>query len=174
MTSSRRIVIFIFFQVRGSHVGTYLPSSGVWHHTQRHLKRGVSNQKIIHHLDFDAPTREHAQQLLDDKVHFCINIFGIWINIYMRPKCHFTYISHYLLTYAYFFKCLTCLIVSLLFCHDCLFALVFVVLLLFYYSAVLHPCKVEQTLYFLWLLPGRAVWSLSDTSIYCSNKFSLK
>ncbi|XP_047940183.1 nuclear pore complex protein NUP107 [Salvia hispanica] len=54
-------------KVRGSHVGTYLPSSGVWHHTQRHLKRGVSNQKIIHHLDFDAPTREHAQQLLDDK-----------------------------------------------------------------------------------------------------------
>ncbi|XP_041994312.1 nuclear pore complex protein NUP107-like [Salvia splendens] len=54
-------------KVRGSHVGTYLPSSGVWHHTQRHLKRGASNQKTIHHLDFDAPTREHAQQLLDDK-----------------------------------------------------------------------------------------------------------
>lgn len=54
-------------KVRGSHVGTYLPSSGVWHHTQRHLKRGASNLKTIHHLDFDAPTREHAQQLLDDK-----------------------------------------------------------------------------------------------------------
>ncbi|CAM8955961.1 unnamed protein product [Rhodiola kirilowii] len=26
-------------KVRGSHVGTYLPSSGVWHHTQRLLKR---------------------------------------------------------------------------------------------------------------------------------------
>lgn len=54
-------------KVRGSHVGTYLPSSGVWHQTQRHLKRGASNLKTIHHLDFDAPTREHAQQLLDDK-----------------------------------------------------------------------------------------------------------
>ncbi|KAI3463207.1 hypothetical protein Pfo_019870 [Paulownia fortunei] len=54
-------------KVRGSHVGTYLPSSGVWHHTQRHLKRGASNPKTVHHLDFDAPTREHTQQLPDDK-----------------------------------------------------------------------------------------------------------
>ncbi|PIN21264.1 hypothetical protein CDL12_06054 [Handroanthus impetiginosus] len=54
-------------KVRGSHVGTYLPSSGVWHHTQRHLKRGASNLKTVHHLDFDAPTREHSQQLPDDK-----------------------------------------------------------------------------------------------------------
>lgn len=49
-------------------MGSYLPSSGVWHHTQRHLKRGASNTKTIHHLDFDAPTREHSQQLPDDKV----------------------------------------------------------------------------------------------------------
>ncbi|XP_015061459.1 nuclear pore complex protein NUP107 [Solanum pennellii] len=54
-------------KVRGSHVGTYLPSSGIWHHTQRFLKKGVSNPKTINHLDFDAPTREHAQQLHDDK-----------------------------------------------------------------------------------------------------------
>ncbi|KAK4479532.1 hypothetical protein RD792_015048 [Penstemon davidsonii] len=54
-------------KVRGSHVGTYLPSSGVWHHTQRHLKKGASNPNTVHHLDFDAPTREHAQQLPDDK-----------------------------------------------------------------------------------------------------------
>ncbi|CAA0816162.1 Nuclear pore complex protein NUP107 [Striga hermonthica] len=54
-------------KVRGSHVGTYLPSSGVWHHTQRHLKRGASNTKTIKHLDFDAPTREHSHQLPDDK-----------------------------------------------------------------------------------------------------------
>ncbi|KAL0380583.1 UNVERIFIED_CONTAM: Nuclear pore complex protein [Sesamum angustifolium] len=54
-------------KVRGSHVGTYLPSSGVWNHTQRHLKRGGSNLKTIHHLDFDAPTRENSQQLPDDK-----------------------------------------------------------------------------------------------------------
>lgn len=55
-------------QVRGSHVGTHLPTSGIWQHTQRYLKKGASNPKIIHHLDFDAATREHAQQLPDDKV----------------------------------------------------------------------------------------------------------
>ncbi|CAL5379580.1 unnamed protein product [Camellia sinensis] len=54
-------------EVRGSHVGTYLPSSGVWHHTQHALKKGVSKPKTVHHLDFDAPTREHAEQLPDDK-----------------------------------------------------------------------------------------------------------
>lgn len=54
-------------KVRGSHVGTYLPSSGVWHHTQRHLKQGDFNAKTVHHLDFDAPTREHAHLLPDDE-----------------------------------------------------------------------------------------------------------
>lgn len=54
-------------KVRGSHVGTYLPSSGIWHHTQRFLKKGVSNSNTVHHLDFDAPTREHAPLLPDDK-----------------------------------------------------------------------------------------------------------
>ncbi|KAG9154958.1 hypothetical protein Leryth_012143 [Lithospermum erythrorhizon] len=54
-------------KVCGSHVGTYLPTSGIWHHTQRLLKKGASVPKTVHHLDFDAPTREHAQQLPDDK-----------------------------------------------------------------------------------------------------------
>ncbi|KAL5579606.1 hypothetical protein UlMin_012048, partial [Ulmus minor] len=54
-------------KVRGSHVGSYLPTSGIWHHTQRYLKKGTSNSSTIHHLDFDAPTREHAHQLPDDK-----------------------------------------------------------------------------------------------------------
>ncbi|CAK9179847.1 unnamed protein product [Ilex paraguariensis] len=54
-------------KVRGSYIGTYLPSTGVWNHTQRLLKKGASNSKTVHHLDFDAPTREHAQQLSDDK-----------------------------------------------------------------------------------------------------------
>jgi hypothetical protein len=57
-------------QVRGSHVGSYLPSSGVWHHTQRYLKKGTSDRNIVHHLDFDAPTRENANVLPDDKVFF--------------------------------------------------------------------------------------------------------
>lgn len=55
-------------QVRGSHVGTHLPTSGVWNHTQRYLKKGSMNEKIVQHLDFDASTREHAQPLPDDKV----------------------------------------------------------------------------------------------------------
>ncbi|KAK2353328.1 nuclear pore complex protein [Trifolium repens] len=54
-------------KVRGSHVGSYLPSSGVWHHTQRYLKKGTSDRNIVHHLDFDAPTRENANVLPDDK-----------------------------------------------------------------------------------------------------------
>lgn len=65
---------YLPLQVRGSHVGTYLPSSGIWHHTQRFLKKGVSNPKTINHLDFDAPTREHALQLPDDKVCSCKEI----------------------------------------------------------------------------------------------------
>lgn len=59
---------YLSFQVRGSHVGTYLPSSGIWHHTQRFLKKGRSDTDTVCHLDFDAPTREHALQLPDDKV----------------------------------------------------------------------------------------------------------
>ncbi|XP_022715316.1 nuclear pore complex protein NUP107-like [Durio zibethinus] len=54
-------------KVRGSHVGTYLPNSGIWYHTQRFLKKGASAANTVHHLDFDAPTREHAHQLPDDK-----------------------------------------------------------------------------------------------------------
>ncbi|XP_061342885.1 nuclear pore complex protein NUP107 isoform X2 [Gastrolobium bilobum] len=54
-------------KVRGSHVGSYLPSSGVWHHTQRYLKKGTSDMNVVHHLDFDAPTRENAHLLPDDK-----------------------------------------------------------------------------------------------------------
>ncbi|RAL46345.1 hypothetical protein DM860_015338 [Cuscuta australis] len=54
-------------KVRGSHVGTYLPNSGVWQQTQRFIKKGSLNAKTISHLDFDAPTREHAQPLPDDK-----------------------------------------------------------------------------------------------------------
>ncbi|XP_061950072.1 nuclear pore complex protein NUP107 [Populus nigra] len=54
-------------KVQGSHVGTYLPKSGIWHQTQRFLQKGASNANTVQHLDFDAPTREHAHQLLDDK-----------------------------------------------------------------------------------------------------------
>jgi nuclear pore complex protein Nup107 len=56
--------------VRGSHVGSYLPSSGVWHHTQRYLKRKNNDSNIVKHVDFDAPTREGAQLLPDDKVGY--------------------------------------------------------------------------------------------------------
>ena len=56
--------------MRGSHVGSYLPSSGVWHRTQRYLKRNNNDSTIVKHVDFDAPTREEAQLLPDDKVGY--------------------------------------------------------------------------------------------------------
>nr|XP_027125162.1 nuclear pore complex protein NUP107 [Coffea arabica]XP_027125163.1 nuclear pore complex protein NUP107 [Coffea arabica] len=65
-------------KVQGSHVGTYLPKSGIWHHTQRFLKKGASNLKTVHHLDFDAPTREHAQLLPDDKKHDESLLEDVW------------------------------------------------------------------------------------------------
>ncbi|CAI0419242.1 unnamed protein product [Linum tenue] len=54
-------------KVREPRVGTYLPNSGIWHNTQRLLKKGASTVNTVHHLDFDAPTREHAHLLPDDQ-----------------------------------------------------------------------------------------------------------
>ncbi|KAG0461712.1 hypothetical protein HPP92_022009 [Vanilla planifolia] len=54
-------------KLKGCHVGSYLPSSGVWHHTQRHLKRKATGSPIIQHMDFDAPTREEAKLHSDDR-----------------------------------------------------------------------------------------------------------
>ncbi|KAI3933887.1 hypothetical protein MKX01_028213, partial [Papaver californicum] len=54
-------------KVKGCHVGTHLPSSGVWHQTQRCLKKGIADASTIQHLDFDAPTREMAHLMPDDK-----------------------------------------------------------------------------------------------------------
>ncbi|XP_047340938.1 nuclear pore complex protein NUP107 [Impatiens glandulifera] len=66
-------------KVRGSHVGTYPSSSGVWHHTQRYLKKGVPQPNTIHHLDFDAPTRECAEQLPDDKKQDESLLEDVWV-----------------------------------------------------------------------------------------------
>ncbi|PWA80951.1 hypothetical protein CTI12_AA191640 [Artemisia annua] len=66
-------------KVRGSHVGTHLPTSGVWNHTQRFLKKGSMNEKIVQHLDFDASTREHAQPLPDDKRQDESLLEDVWI-----------------------------------------------------------------------------------------------
>ena len=66
------------FQVRGSHVGTYLPNAGVWHHTQRYLKKNGSAADTVRHLDFDAPTREHARLLPDDKVSLYSAMVEFW------------------------------------------------------------------------------------------------
>ena len=60
--------------MRGSHVGSYLPCSGVWHRTQRYLKRRNNDSNIVKHVDFDAPTREVAQLLPDDKVGYLVSI----------------------------------------------------------------------------------------------------
>nr|XP_029118750.1 nuclear pore complex protein NUP107 isoform X2 [Elaeis guineensis] len=65
-------------KVRGSHVGSYLPSSGVWHHTQRFLKKKNDDPAIIRHMDFDAPTREAARPLSDDKKQDELLLEDIW------------------------------------------------------------------------------------------------
>ncbi|OAY70656.1 Nuclear pore complex protein NUP107, partial [Ananas comosus] len=65
-------------KVRGTHVGSYLPSSGVWHRTQRFLKKKIDDPAIVHHLDFDAPTREAAQLLSDDKKQDELLLEDIW------------------------------------------------------------------------------------------------
>ncbi|KAK9066146.1 hypothetical protein SSX86_013467 [Deinandra increscens subsp. villosa] len=66
-------------KIRGSHVGTHLPTSGIWNHTQRFLKKGSTSEKIVQHLDFDAPTREHAQPLPDDKKQDESLLEDVWI-----------------------------------------------------------------------------------------------
>ncbi|KAL6654561.1 hypothetical protein ACP70R_008026 [Stipagrostis hirtigluma subsp. patula] len=65
-------------KVRGSHVGSYLPSSGVWHRTQRYLKRKNNDSSIVKHVDFDAPTREGAQLHPDDKKQDELLLEDIW------------------------------------------------------------------------------------------------
>ncbi|AQK48812.1 Nuclear pore complex protein NUP107 [Zea mays] len=65
-------------KVRGPHVGSYLPSSGVWHRTQRYLKRNNADSTIVKHVDFDAPTREGAQLLPDDKKQDELLLEDIW------------------------------------------------------------------------------------------------
>ncbi|KAG1326352.1 nuclear pore complex protein NUP107 [Cocos nucifera] len=65
-------------KVRGSHVGSHLPSFGVWHHTQRFLKKKNDDPAIIRHMDFDAPTREAARPLSDDKKQDELLLEDIW------------------------------------------------------------------------------------------------
>ncbi|TVU23912.1 hypothetical protein EJB05_26300 [Eragrostis curvula] len=65
-------------KVRGSHVGSYLPSSGVWHRTQRYLKRKSNDSTIVKHVDFDAPSREGAQLHPDDKKQDELLLEDIW------------------------------------------------------------------------------------------------
>ncbi|KAL6010563.1 hypothetical protein ACLOJK_000997 [Asimina triloba] len=66
-------------KVRGCHVGSYLPSSGVWRHTQRLLKKGKTDTATVQHLDFDAPTREAAELLPDDKKQDESLLEDIWV-----------------------------------------------------------------------------------------------
>ncbi|CAA7401213.1 unnamed protein product [Spirodela intermedia] len=66
-------------KVKGSHIGSYLPSSGIWHHTQRYLRRKNDDPAIIQHLDFDAPTREAGQLLLDDRKQEESLLEDVWI-----------------------------------------------------------------------------------------------
>lgn len=66
-------------KMRGSHVGSYLPSSGIWYNTQRHLKKIEKSVKTVKHLDFDAPTRENALPLPDDRKQDESLLEDVWI-----------------------------------------------------------------------------------------------
>ncbi|XP_068662789.1 nuclear pore complex protein NUP107 [Aristolochia californica] len=66
-------------KVREFHVGSYLPTSGIWHHTQRFLKKGKTDASVVQHLDFDAPTREVAQKLPDDMKQDESLLEDIWL-----------------------------------------------------------------------------------------------
>lgn len=75
---------------KGCHIGSYLPNSGVWHHTQRLLKRKINDSSIVNHLDFDAPTREAAQLIPDDKKHDEALLEDVWILLkagYIEEAC---------------------------------------------------------------------------------------
>lgn len=66
-------------KVRGCPIGSYLPSSGVWQHTQRFLKKGSTDPSTVQHLDFDAPTREAAKLHSDDKKQDESLLEDIWV-----------------------------------------------------------------------------------------------
>ncbi|CAN6451397.1 unnamed protein product [Victoria cruziana] len=66
-------------KIRGWHVGSYLHNSGLWHRTQKFLKKGISDSTIVQHLDFDAPTREDACLAPEDKKQEDSLLEDIWI-----------------------------------------------------------------------------------------------
>ncbi|KAF3792303.1 Nuclear pore complex protein [Nymphaea thermarum] len=66
-------------KIRGWHVGSYLHNSGLWQRTQRFLKKGVCDSTLVQHLDFDAPTREDAFLLSEDKKQEDSLLEDIWI-----------------------------------------------------------------------------------------------
>lgn len=52
---------------KGWYAGSYLQRLGVWHQTQRAIKKMAGKAVLVQHLDPDAPTREHARLEAEDQ-----------------------------------------------------------------------------------------------------------
>eukprot|EP00250_Pteridium_aquilinum_P018743 c24191_g1_i1 orf=1363-4599(-) len=52
---------------KGWYAGSYLQKLGVWHQTQRSIRKMVGNAVFVQHLDPDAPSREQARLQEEDQ-----------------------------------------------------------------------------------------------------------
>lgn len=66
-------------KVKGWYTGSYLHKSGVWHQTQRLLRKRSGSSMLVHHLDFDAPTREQARIHPEDQKQEQALLEDVWV-----------------------------------------------------------------------------------------------
>lgn len=52
---------------KGWYAGSYLQKLGVWHQTQRAIRKTAGKDVLVQHLDPDAPTREQARLQAEDQ-----------------------------------------------------------------------------------------------------------
>ncbi|GLJ31305.1 hypothetical protein SUGI_0628000 [Cryptomeria japonica] len=66
-------------KVKGWYAGSYLHTSGVWHQTQRLLRKKAGNATIVHHVDFDATTREQTKLHPEDQKQEQELLEDVWV-----------------------------------------------------------------------------------------------
>lgn len=52
---------------KGWYAGSYMQKLGVWHQTQRAIRKHAGHATLVHNVDPDAPTREHARLHPEDQ-----------------------------------------------------------------------------------------------------------
>ena len=52
---------------KGWYAGSYMQKLGVWHQTQRAIRKRAGQATLVHHVDPDAPTREQARLHTEDQ-----------------------------------------------------------------------------------------------------------